>query len=66
MFPIKARPYTAAVVEYSPKGNVFSQTPAEVLGQNLNNYKQLIVEAASLVKFVSQFFRRRHLFLIIT
>ncbi|EFX88215.1 hypothetical protein DAPPUDRAFT_311789 [Daphnia pulex] len=43
-----ARPYIAAVVEYSPTGSVFSQTPAKVLGQNLNNYNQLIVEAASL------------------
>ena len=46
----KARSYKAAVVEYAPTGNVFTQTPAQVLGQNLNNYNQLIQQAASLVK----------------
>uniref|UniRef100_A0A0P5E0J0 Putative Argonaute-2 n=1 Tax=Daphnia magna TaxID=35525 RepID=A0A0P5E0J0_9CRUS len=45
---IIARSYKAAVIEYSPTGSVFSQTPTEVLGQNLNNYNQLIAEAASL------------------
>lgn len=51
-FSIKARSYKAAVIEYSPTGSVFSQTPTEVLGQNLNNYNQLIAEAASLVNIV--------------
>lgn len=33
-------------MEYSPTGSVFSQTPAEVLGANLDGYGQLIAQAA--------------------
>jgi len=33
-------------VEYSPKGSVYSQTPAELLGVNLAEYERYISEAA--------------------
>ena len=45
---INSSPYKAAVMEYLPTGSVSSQTPAQVLGANLDQDGGLIEQAAGL------------------
>ena len=45
---VNTAPYKAAVMEYLPKGSVSSQTPAQVLGANLDQDGGLIEQAAGL------------------